>query len=111
VTDPERDLGALAESSGVHSSYTDSEGRTIVVDQDVVVLLLRALGVPLDHPREAAALLRDQQADAARRVLEPVVRRLLSAALVGAVLALGLSVRVSLRQLGVRGARSRQRCW
>jgi 4-alpha-glucanotransferase len=73
VTAPEDELAALAEFHGVHPRYTDAEGRTIVVEREVVTALLRALGVPLDHPREAADLLRDLQVAAARRVVEPIL--------------------------------------
>ena len=66
-------LAALAEFHGIHPSYTDVDGNRHAPDADVVLALLRALGVPIEQPADAAALLHDQRLGAARRHLEPVL--------------------------------------
>lgn len=69
-------LGSLAELAmfhGVHTSYSDVDGVSRQADPAVVFALLQALGVPLERPEDAAAVLRDQRAGALRRQLEPVV--------------------------------------
>lgn len=66
-------LVALAAAHGVQTSYTDIEGVSRQADPAVVFALLQALGVPLERPDEAAALLRNEETAALRRQLEPVV--------------------------------------
>lgn len=66
-------IAALGKMHGVHTAYTDASGSDRAPEQDVVVALLRALGVPLDRPDDAARLLRDQRVAAARRQLQPVL--------------------------------------
>jgi 4-alpha-glucanotransferase len=66
-------LAELATFHGVHTSYTDVDGVSRQADPTVLFALLQALGVPLERPEDAAAVLRDQQAGALRRQLEPVV--------------------------------------
>jgi 4-alpha-glucanotransferase len=66
-------LAELATFHGVHTSYTDVDGVSRQADAAVVFALLQALGVPLERPEDAAAVLRDQQVGALRRQLEPVV--------------------------------------
>jgi 4-alpha-glucanotransferase len=73
VSPLDADLAALARFHGVQTAYDDVRGRRQEAAPDVVVALLRALGVPLGSPAEAGRLLHEQQLGAARRRLEPVV--------------------------------------
>ncbi len=66
-------IAALSELHGIHTAYTDASGDVRTPDQDVVVALLRALGVPLGRTKDAVTLLRDQRLAVARRQLQPVV--------------------------------------
>jgi 4-alpha-glucanotransferase len=66
-------LWELAAFNGIISSYTDAQGEVQHASPDVVIFLLRALGVPLEGPEDAAPLLRSQQAAALKRCLEPVL--------------------------------------
>ena len=68
-----QDLAKLAALHGIHTSYTDVDGVGRQADPTVIFALLQALGVPLEHPEDAAALRRDQEIGALRRQLEPVV--------------------------------------
>jgi 4-alpha-glucanotransferase len=73
VTALDLPLAELASFHGVETSYTDVDGVTRSADPATVLALLQALGVPLQHAREASALLRDQRIGALRRQLEPVL--------------------------------------
>lgn len=73
MTGLDGDIAALSDLHGVQTSYTDGLGRTRVAEQDVVVAILRALGVPLDRTKDAAELVRAQRVAAARRQLQPVL--------------------------------------
>lgn len=66
-------LAALAEFHGVHTSYADVGGVPHSPDDDVVLSLLRALGVPVDRVDDAVSVLHEQRLATARRRLEPVV--------------------------------------
>jgi 4-alpha-glucanotransferase len=66
-------LAKLAALHGIHTSYTDADGVRRQADPAVLFELLQALGVPLEHSNDAAALLREQEIGALRRQLEPVV--------------------------------------
>jgi 4-alpha-glucanotransferase len=63
----------LAAFHGIIPSYTDAQGKIQRASPEVVILLLRALEVPLEGPDDAARLLRFEQAEALDRCLEPVV--------------------------------------
>ncbi len=63
----------LAAFHGVITSYTDVHGKVQRASPDVVISLLRALGVPLDTSDNAASLLRSEREAALQRCLEPVV--------------------------------------
>lgn len=63
----------LAAFHGIASSYADAQGNIQRSSPEVVLMLLRALGVPLDSISEAKSLLRLQQATALQKCLEPVV--------------------------------------
>jgi 4-alpha-glucanotransferase len=73
VTELDAGIAALGKMHGVQTAYTDASGTDRAPEQDVVVALLRALGVPLDRPEDAAPLLRDERVAAARRQLQPVL--------------------------------------
>ena len=66
-------LEELAALHGIQTSYTDADGVGRKADPTVIFTLLQALGVPLERPDDAAALLRDEETAARRRSLEPVV--------------------------------------
>lgn len=66
-------LDALARFHGVVTSYVGVDGHSHRPDRDVLVALLRALGVPLDTPARAAALLLEAQRVCLQRRLEPVL--------------------------------------
>lgn len=63
----------LAAFNGISTSYTDAEGSIRRASPDVLIFVLRALGLPIDKIDEADALLRCQQAAAIKRCLEPVL--------------------------------------
>jgi 4-alpha-glucanotransferase len=73
VTALDAGVAALSELHGVHTSYTDGSGNTHTPDQDVIVAILRALGVPLHRTGDAVMLVREQRIAAARRKLQPVL--------------------------------------
>lgn len=65
-------LKDLATLCGVERAYRDDEGTEHVANDDVVLALLRALGVPLDRAADAPDALRARRLADARRMLEPV---------------------------------------
>jgi 4-alpha-glucanotransferase len=71
--DDRTSLAKLAAFHGVQTSYTDVDGVDQQADPGVLVALLRSLGVPLERPEDASALLRNQRAGTRRRRLEPVL--------------------------------------
>jgi 4-alpha-glucanotransferase len=73
MRDDQGGLAELAAFHGVQTSYTDVDGVDQQADPGVVLALLRSLGVPLERPEDAAALLLHQRAGARRRRLEPVL--------------------------------------
>jgi 4-alpha-glucanotransferase len=73
VTELDADIAALSALHGVQTSYTDGLGRSRDADQDVVVAMLRALGVPLDRTKDAAELVRAQRMAAMSRPVQPVL--------------------------------------
>ncbi len=66
-------LEELAALHGIQTSYTDADGAGRRADPTVIFALLQALGVPLERPEDATALLREEETAALRRQLEPVV--------------------------------------
>jgi 4-alpha-glucanotransferase len=66
-------LAELAALHGIQTSFRDVDGVNRHADEMVVLALLRALGVPVEQPRDAADVLRDEKVTALRRQLEPVV--------------------------------------
>jgi 4-alpha-glucanotransferase len=68
VTDP---LALLAARTGVETAYHDVRGRLRTATPEVLVRTLRALGLPLERPSDAAALLEDSRSDAP--AIEPVL--------------------------------------
>jgi 4-alpha-glucanotransferase len=73
VTGLDADIAILSTLHGVQTSYTDGLRRSHDADQDVVVAMLRALGVPLDRTKDAAELVRAQRSAVVRRQLQPVL--------------------------------------
>ena len=71
--DDHRGLFGLAALHGVQTSYADIDGVDQQADPAAVLALLRSLGVPLERPEDASALLREQEDGARRRRLEPVL--------------------------------------
>ena len=65
-------LQRLARRHGLQTAYVNGMGQRRVVPPDTILVILRALGVPIEHMAEAGqALALDEEAPA--RILEPVV--------------------------------------
>jgi len=69
----EQEFYDLATLYGVITSYVGEDDAVHQADREVVLAILRALGVAIDHPKDAGAALRARRLEVARRVLEPVV--------------------------------------
>lgn len=69
-----RQLHELARCHGVQVAHTDHRGRRRRAGDQAVVAVLRALGVPIEGPGDAAELLR-ARSGMAGRVIEPVLVR------------------------------------
>lgn len=69
----EQEFLDLAALYGVETSYVGEDGETHQADREVVASILRALGVGIDHPRDAKAASRSRRLETARRILEPVI--------------------------------------
>ena len=67
------DLDALARLAGVQPSYRGNDGLDHGVDPDVVVAVLRALGVPIERAGDAPGALAAMRAEQASRCLDTVV--------------------------------------
>jgi 4-alpha-glucanotransferase len=72
MTEPTSPLEALARSLGVQTSYHDDQGKLITASPEALLVVIRALGIPLARPEEAADALRARQQSVWQRVLEPV---------------------------------------
>jgi len=66
-------LYRLARAAGVQLSYTDVSGREQCARTESVVAVLRGLGIPLDHPDQAAGALAALHKERRSRACEPVV--------------------------------------
>jgi 4-alpha-glucanotransferase len=73
VTPTNAEFWRLAASHGISSSYTDAKGDVQRSSPEVVISILRALGVPLEVPGDAASLSSAEEAAGLRRCLEPVM--------------------------------------
>jgi 4-alpha-glucanotransferase len=67
-----RALRQLAASFGLSVSYRDTRGQLQVARPEALLAVLEALGVPIEQPEEAPALLRARQAAEWRQRCEPV---------------------------------------
>jgi len=65
-------LLALARSCGIHPVYHDIRGVERHASPDALVAALRAFGVPIDRPAQAAAAFRAREQDHWRQVVDPV---------------------------------------
>ena len=68
-----RALRRLARHHGVQHSYTAVDGRRRTASAEVLVAVLRSLGVPVSGTAGAAEAWQAAQADSARQVIEPVL--------------------------------------
>jgi 4-alpha-glucanotransferase len=66
-------LGELASLCGLETRYVGSDGQTQAAEEDVVLALLRSLGVPIDRAADAPDALRQRRLARAERVIEPVL--------------------------------------
>jgi 4-alpha-glucanotransferase len=69
----EQGFQELAALCGVATSYVGEDGETHYADTEIVLAILRALGVEIDQPRDAGAALRLRRLEMAHRMLEPVL--------------------------------------
>ncbi|MDW8059562.1 MAG: 4-alpha-glucanotransferase [Thermomicrobium sp.] len=67
-----RALRALAQDAGIQLAYRDIAGRRHVAQDESLLAVLRALGLPIERPEEAEGLLRERRAQRAARRSEPV---------------------------------------
>lgn len=70
---PVRPLYQLGSLYGVQTFYSDVDHRRRTPDPEALVLLLRALGAPLETTQGAPGALRERRQELWRRVVEPVV--------------------------------------
>lgn len=63
----------LARANGVHTEYRGVDQKRHYASSESVVAVLRCLGVPIDSPGEAAALVTEVARAEATKVIEPVV--------------------------------------
>jgi 4-alpha-glucanotransferase len=68
-----QELRELATACGVETTYIGADDEVHEADPQVVLSILHALGVAVDHPRDAGPALRIRRHDAARRIVEPVI--------------------------------------
>jgi 4-alpha-glucanotransferase len=66
------ELAELAASAGIQVSYVTFQGKKRRIDTEVIVAVLQALGVPIEGPGDAPALLAARRAERRAR-LEPVI--------------------------------------
>jgi 4-alpha-glucanotransferase len=65
-------LTQLAHQSGVQTSYIDMAGRSQTIDTDAMLAVLRALGITIEHLKDAPQCLQQARQERAARVVEPV---------------------------------------
>jgi len=70
---PRTPLAELAELAGVQPAYEGADGRTHRADDDVVLAILRALGVQVERSADVVGVLAHERARRAQRVVEPVL--------------------------------------
>lgn len=69
----EQEFHDLAALYGVAASYVGEDGAVHEAEQGVVLSILRALGVAIDHPNDARRAGRSRRLEMAQRMLEPVI--------------------------------------
>jgi 4-alpha-glucanotransferase len=69
----EQEFHDLAALCGVATSYVGEDGDVRDAEHEVVLSILRTLGVVIDHPKDAGAALRRRRLEKAQRILEPVI--------------------------------------
>jgi 4-alpha-glucanotransferase len=69
----EQELSDLASLYGVETSYVGKDGASHDADHDVILSILRSLGVTIDHPKDAGLARRSRRLEMAQRMLEPVI--------------------------------------
>ena len=69
----EQDFQDLAALYGVATSYVGEDGAVHEAEPGVVLSILRALGVAIDHPKDARRAGRSRRLEMAQRMLEPVI--------------------------------------
>ncbi len=67
------ELTRLAQEAGVLTSYHDISGREQVAGTEGLLAVLRALGLDIHSPDQASAVLRHQQVERSRLLVDPVV--------------------------------------
>ena len=70
-----RSLRDLARLRGVHLKYQDNQGRRVVVDDEVLVAVLAALGEPLGDGRDSTEALECARSRRRQTPLEPVIAK------------------------------------
>ena len=65
-------LRALAADSGVMLEYLDGSGGRRRADPEVLIAVLNALGMPIEHAGDAARLLRSRRSARIEQIVEPV---------------------------------------
>jgi 4-alpha-glucanotransferase len=67
------ELRELAQLCGIQTFYLASDETMSEADPDVLMALMRSLGVPVERPKDVASAIRERRVLAARRMMEPVL--------------------------------------
>jgi 4-alpha-glucanotransferase len=71
-TEP-NELRELAQLCGIQTFYLASDETMSEADPEVLMGLIRALGVPIERPKDVTSAIRERRLLAARRMMEPVL--------------------------------------
>jgi 4-alpha-glucanotransferase len=66
------ELRELAQLCGIQTFYLASDETMSEADPDVLMALMRALGVPVERPKDVTSAIRERRVLAAQRMMEPV---------------------------------------
>jgi 4-alpha-glucanotransferase len=69
----EREIRELASAFGVQTSYVGADDEVHEADAQVILSILKSLGVALDRPKDAGPALLTCRREAAQRIVEPVI--------------------------------------